>query len=48
VGYSEVEEHFGQFIGVRQHEAPCEEYTEYEDDEEYVSRRSGDSDAYGQ
>jgi hypothetical protein len=57
VGYSEVEQHFGQFIGVRQHEAPCEEYTEYDEHEEYeryeefqeyVSKRSGGPDAYGQ
>ncbi|MEU8847646.1 hypothetical protein AB0C70_15685 [Streptomyces sp. NPDC048564] len=51
MGYSEVEQAFGQFIGVRQHEAPFEQYEqywEYEEYEEYVSGRSGDPDAYGQ
>jgi hypothetical protein len=51
MGYSEVEQAFGQFIGVRQHEAPFEEYEQYEqyeEYEEYVSGRSGDPDAYGQ
>ncbi|MEU8985397.1 hypothetical protein AB0C98_02670 [Streptomyces sp. NPDC048558] len=48
MGYSEVEQAFGQFIGVRQHEAPFEQYWEYEEYEEYVSGRSGDPDAYGQ
>ncbi|MFF6981433.1 hypothetical protein ACFZAV_27920 [Streptomyces sp. NPDC008343] len=51
MGYSEVEQAFGQFIGVRQHEAPFEQYEQYEqyeEYEEYVSGRSGDPDAYGQ
>ncbi|MFC8093897.1 hypothetical protein [Streptomyces sp. NPDC057301] len=54
MGYSEVEQAFGQFIGVRQHEAPFEQYERYEQYEqygayeEYVSGRSGDPDAYGQ
>jgi hypothetical protein len=48
MGYSEVEQAFGQFIGVRQHEAPFERYERYGAYEEYVSGRSGDPDAYGQ